>query len=241
MTDQLLATFFVHSPEFPFGDIPVTARVTEHSGNNWWEDHRLRCTVTNAHYNDPDNANQLRRRYRIDVFRVAHSHWDWQNDQMVSYYPLGVAGVYRRRLEIRINNLPTSQPPTLVRMLYITVQPNLHVFVEGDRSQESEVRRIDLVYTEETVVSQNPLVKQLVVKINNTAEATAARHIALTQSNDYRDTVFVKSNLPLDLVSDDLTDNHTGDTWSSRWVQLKDKITVTRKIKNNEYQWGGYY
>jgi len=237
MADQLLATFYVQSPEFLYGNVPVTARITQQSGNNWWEDtSQLRCTVTNAHYND---AHGQRRRYKIDVFRVEQS--DWYDGRTVYYYPMCRVGTYRRRLEVRFNNVPTSQPPTLERMLYITIQPNLHVFVEGDRSQESEDRRIDLVYTEEAMVSSNPLVKTLTVNVNNTAEATAARHIALTQPNDYKGTVSIKSNMPLDLVGNDLTDNHGGDTWSNRWVQLKDTITITRKIRNTNYQWGGYY
>jgi len=40
-------------------------------------------------------------------------------------------------------------------MLYITIQPDVHVYVEGDRSQELG-DRIDLVSTDETTISQNP-------------------------------------------------------------------------------------
>jgi len=231
MADQLLATFYVQSPEFLYGNVPVTARITQQSGNNWWEDtSQLRCTVTNAHYND---ENGQRRRYKIDVFRVEQS--DWYDGRTVYYYPLCRVGTYRRRLEVRFNNVPTSQPPTLERMLYITIQPNLHVFTEVGG------QRVDLIHTDEAVVSQNPLVKTLTVRMNNTAEATAARNIALTQSNNYKGTVFVKSNMPLDLVGNDLTDDHAGDSYTNRWVQLKDTITVTRKIRNTDYQWGGYY
>ena len=226
MADQLLATFYVQSPEVPYIDMTVTARIQYPSGNFWYENTgQLRCTVSNAHYAD---ENGQRRRYKIDVFRVETS--DWYNDRTVYYYPLSRVGTYRWRLQVLVSN-----NVMLERMLYITIQPNLHVFTEVGG------QRIDLVHTTEAVVSQNPLVKTLTVHMNNSIEATAARHIALTQPNDYKSTLFIKSNMPLDLVGNDLTDNHGGDTWSNRWVQLKDTITVTRKIRNTNYQWGGYY
>jgi len=224
---------YLQSPEVPYIDMTVTAWVQYSSGQYWYENTgSLRCTVTNAHYAD---ENGQRRRYKIDVFRVETS--DWYNDRTVYYYPLSKAGTHWWRLQVLVSN-----NVMLERMLYITIQPNLHVFVEGDRSQESEDRRTDLVYTEETIVSSNPLVKQLEIKINNTAEAIAARTIALTQPNAYKETIFVQTNVPLDLVSNDLTEENTGDDYySNKWVQLKDTITVTRKIKNTDHKWGGYY
>ena len=228
MADQLLATFYVQSPEMPYIDMTVTARVQYPAwNNNWWEDtSQLRCTVTNAHYAD---ENGQRRRYKIDVFRTAYE--DWYNDRYVHYYPLSKAGTHRWRLQVLVGN-----NVMLERMLYITIQPNLHIF-------KMAAERIDLVYTEETVVSQNPLVKQLAVKINDTAEAMAARTIALSQSNAYKETIFVQTNVPIDLVSNDLTEESSEDDYYSRnqWLQLKDAITVTRKIRNTDYQWGGYY
>jgi hypothetical protein len=81
----------------------------------------------------------------------------------------------------------------------------------------------------------------LTVKTNTTAEVTAARTIALTKPNAYKGKIFVKTNVPIDLVSDALTEENSDDYYSNKWVQLQEQITVTRKIKNSDYQWGGYY
>jgi len=235
MADQLLATFYVQSPEVPYIDMAVTARVQYSSGQYWYENTgSLRCTVTNAHYAD---ENGQRRRYKIDVFRVETS--DWYNDRTVYYYPLSKAGTHRWRLQVLVNN-----NVMLERMLYITIQPNLHVYIEDGRQQTADGsrERIDLIRTDETIISQNPLHKQVAVNVVNTAEAIAARTIALAQPNAYKETIFVQTNVPIDLVSNDLTEENTGDDYSNnKWVQLKDTITVTRKIKNTDYKWGGYY
>ena len=232
MADQLLATFHVQSPDFLYGDLTVTARVQYQSGTGatgatWYENtNQLRCVVTNAHYDDDEG---LRRRYKIEVFRTETSAY--YDGQYVLYYPIHKADTYKRRLQILFNG-----SVVLERMLYITIQPNLHVYVEDGRQQTADGsrERIDLVHTEETVISVNPLVKTMEVKTNNSAAAVAARNMALTQPNAYKKTVFVKSNLPIDLVCNDLTDN---DTITDQWLQLKDTVTVTRKIKNNEYKW----
>ncbi|MCL2709687.1 MAG: hypothetical protein FWE95_02305 [Planctomycetaceae bacterium] len=227
MADQLLATFYVQSPEVPYIDMTVMARVQYSSGTYWYENTgSLRCTVTNAHYAD---ENGQRRRYKIDVFRVETS--DWYNDRTVYYYPLSRAGTHRWRLQVLVSN-----NVMLERMLYITIQPNLHVYIEDGSN------RIDLIHTEETVVSQNPLVKTLTVKKNESSESIAARTIALVQPNAYKETIFVQTNVPIDLVSNDLTEENTSDDYyNNKWVQLKDTITITRKIKNTDYKWGGYY
>ena len=229
MADQLLATFYVQSPEFPYGDLTVTARVQYQSGTNWYENtSQLRCTVTNAHY---DDEHGLRRRYKIEVFRSETS--TYHESQYVYYYPLHKADTYKRRLQVLFNG-----NVVLERMLYITIQPNLHVYIEdGSRV------RIDLIHTEETIVSSNPLVKTLTIKKNESTEALAARNLALIQPNAYKETVFVKTNVPIDLASNDLAEENTGDDYysSNKWLQLKDAITITRKIKNTNYQWGGYY
>jgi len=207
-------------------DITVTARVQYPSGQYWYENtSQLRCTVTNAHYND---ENGQRRRYTIDVFRTEQS--EWYNDRTVYYYPLCKAGTSRWRLQVLMGSTVM-----LERMLYITVQPNLHVYTEDGNN------RIDLVHTEETIVSANPFMKTLTVKTNTTAEVTAARTIALTKPNAYKGKIFVKTNVPIDLVSDALTEENSDDYYSNKWVQLQEQITVTRKIKNSDYQWGGYY
>jgi hypothetical protein len=224
--NQLLATFYVESPDVPYIDIAVTARVQYQSGQNWYEDtNRIRCTVSNAHYTD-DNGQ--RRRYKIDVFRTETQAWDY--DSGVYYYPLSKAGTYRWRLQVQFGSV------TLERMLYLTIQPNIHVYIEDGRQQTADGSReyIDLVYTEETVVSQNPINKTMAVKINNAANAVAARSIALTKPNAYKGKVFVETNVPVDLVSNDLSED-TGRT--SQWLQLQNAITVTRKIKNTDYQW----
>ena len=238
MSDQLLATFYVQSPDEPYADLTVTARVQYPSWTYWYEDTgKLRCAVTQAHY---DDENGSRRRYRVDVFRVETS--TWHEDQYVDYYPLSRAGAYPWRLQVLCNN-----NVMLERMLYITVQPNVHVYVKRAGGVSPPVSEgvsppVDLIRTEETVISANPLVKTLTVIKNESALAMAARNIALTQPNAYKETVFVKTNVPIDLVSDDLTEENADDYYSSsKWLQLKDQITVTRKMKSNEYQWGGYY
>ena len=223
--NQLLATFYVESPDDPYTDIAVTAQMQYPSGMNWYNEDSyepsLQCGVTNAHYED---ANGLRRRYKVDVSRIESS--TWYNGQNMLYYNLHKAGTYKRRLQVLINNAVL-----LERMLYLTVHPNLHVYVKDGEQQ------IDLIRTEETVVSENPLITTMAVITNNAPEAVAARNILLTQPNAYKGTVFVESNLPVDLVSSDLTEEAGS---SDKWVQLKDQITVTRKIKNQEYKWRGY-
>jgi len=157
MEHQLLATFYVESPDDPYTDIAVTARMQYQSGTYWYEDiSRLRCgngdgysnTVTKIQYTD---ENGTRYRYKIDVFRSVNGEWDtWHNGEYVRYYPLCKAGTYAWRLQVLHNNSVVQE-----RMLYITIQPDVHVYVEGDRSQELG-DRIDLVSTDETTISQNP-------------------------------------------------------------------------------------
>ncbi|MCL2711499.1 MAG: hypothetical protein FWE95_11525 [Planctomycetaceae bacterium] len=216
MANQLLATFYVETPDSLFEAVSVTAQIQYQSGSNWYQvsSSELTAVVSPANYNDPTNDNQLRYRYKINLFRV---------EQSGGYFPLYKAGTYKRRLQVTFNN-----SFTLERMIYITIQPNLHIYVEDGNKQ------IDLIHTEEAVVSQNPLVKTLTVKKNESSEALAARTLALVQPNAYKSTVFVKSNLPVDLVSDDLTEDVTK---NYQWLRLKDKIITTRKIKNTEYQW----
>lgn len=228
MADQLLATFYVESPNEPYTDLTVTARIQYQSGTNWYnedsEEPSLRCDIANAHYED---ANGLRRRYKINVHR--QETYSWYDGKNVFYYRLHKAGIYKRRLQILANNAVM-----LERMLYLTVQPTIHVYVEDGE------QKIDLVRTEETVVSQNPLVKTMSVIMNTATEAVAVKNILLTQPNSYKGKIFVNSNVPVDLVSNDLTEENT-DEYSRKWMQLKDQIIVTRKIKSTNYQWGGEY
>jgi hypothetical protein len=228
MTDQLLATFYVQSPESPYVDIAVTARVQYQSGANWYENtSQLRCVKSDAHYEDGTGT---RRRYKIDVYRSEVQEYDSNTGQEVSYYPLCKAGTYKRRLQILFGGIVM-----LERMIYITIQPNLHVYCEsmqesGERSQE------DLVTTTETVTSQNPLQKQVTVNVLSTPGALAARNVILNQASRYKGKLFVKSNLSVDLVGNDLMVNSADGDYES-WVRLQDKIIVTRKIKNNDYKW----
>jgi hypothetical protein len=107
MPNQLLATFYVQAPEFLFEDITVAAEVQYESGSNWYQNSsELSTTVTDAHYNDPTNGNQLRRRYKVDVFRVESQTYDYNTHETVYYYPLYKAGTYKRRLSISFNNRP---------------------------------------------------------------------------------------------------------------------------------------
>ena len=105
----------------------VTAELQTGSGTNWWTDwdEGFRVTVVNAHYSDPDADNQLRRRYRIDVFREATQGWDSAAQQSVWHYRIFKAGVYRRRVRILFNHVEV-----LTRVVNVTVQPELEIFVE---------------------------------------------------------------------------------------------------------------
>jgi hypothetical protein len=234
MAHQLLTTFYVQSPDAPYTDITVAARVQYASGNYWTEDtNQLRCTVSNAHYND---ENGLRRRYKVDVFRTETS--SYYNNQAVYYYPLSKAGTYHWRLQVMLNS-----NVMLERSLYITIQPDIHVYVGDGRRQTAEGGRepIDLLYTEEAMLSANPLVRMVEVIKNESAEAVAARTLALTKLNAYKENVFIRTNVPIDIVSNDLTEDTFGyGYYNNKWLQLKDAITVMRKIGTSDYLWGGY-
>jgi hypothetical protein len=129
-------------------------------------------------------------------------------------------------------------------MIYLTIQPELHVYQES--MQESGVRsQEDLVTTTETIISQNPLNVQRTVNVLETAEALSARNIHLTEPTDYKGTIFVKSNLPVDTYSDDLSveSNGSGDYYEyyDVWLRLKEQIRMTRKIGSSEYKWNDGY
>ena len=119
--NQLLATFFVQSPELPHSSIAVTAQVQHQSGTQWFTNtNELVATVTPANYQDAQNLTRFR--YRIDVFRVESEHYDYNISQTVNHYALHRVGTYRRRLRVLFNNAEV-----LTRMIYITVQPDIGV------------------------------------------------------------------------------------------------------------------
>jgi len=227
---MLLATFYVEAPHNLFEDIAVAARIQQPSGNNWWNDDdwgsNFRVTVAPAHYEDPVHNNQLRRRYKIDIFRREETAW--HNDREVRYYRLHQAGTYRRRLRVLFNNVEV-----LTRMIYITIQPDIQVHREAGGTQIDMVRT-----TTEAVISENPLNIQRTVNVVNTAEALAAREIHIAEPNDYRGTVFVKSNLSVDVYSDDLSVESADEEWSDEvWLRLKEQIRMTRRVGRTEYRW----
>ena len=229
MANQLLATFYVQSPEFLYGNVTVTAQIHYQSGNNWYQNtSELTTTVTSAHYEEPDGTQRYR--YKVDVFRVETSTWN--NNRNVYYYPLHKAGTYKRRLAVTFNN-----SFTLTRMIFLSIQPELHVYRLGDGSEE----QIDLVRTEETVISQNPLHINRAVSLVTDANTLEARNIPITEPNDYKGTVFVTSNLPVDSYSDDVSLEAGGEYNYERWLRLADKIRMTRKIGNSEYKWNDDY
>ena len=233
MADQLLATFYVQSPEFLYGNTAVTAQVQYQSNNYWYQNtSELTAAVTPAHYNDPANDNQLRYRYKIDVFRAETSEYDYNTGSYRYYYPLYKAGTYNRRLRVTFNN-----SFTLDRMIYLTIQPNIQAYRDVNGT------RIDLVRTDETVISQNPLQKQLTVNVISTPEALAARNINLTEPNDYKGIVFTETNLPVDLVSNDLSieENVNNEYDYDVWLRLQNQIRITRKIGSSEYRWNDGY
>ena len=238
MANQLLATFYVQAPEFLFEDITVAAEVQYQSGSYWYQNSsELTVTVTNAHYNDPSNGNNLRRRYKIGVFRVetVMYTYDYATGTTVEYpyYPLYKAGTYKRRLSIKFNNVEV-----LERMIYLTIQPDMTV----------SVGETPLIATSRTNTTSNPANHTVTVNVVNTAPALAARKILLNKANEYKGTVFIKSNIPVDSYGDDLTVETSSDYGSSNtWLQLADKIWLTRKIGtgstgtgnigNSEHKW----
>ena len=78
MADQLLATFYVQSPEFLYGNVTVTSQIQQQwqTGGSWSQDGNLRVAVTAAHYEEPESGN-MRYRYKIDLFRVEQSQYDY--------------------------------------------------------------------------------------------------------------------------------------------------------------------
>ena len=251
MANQLLATFYVQSPEFLYGDVTVTAQVQYQSGNSWYSDNDI-CVIDQRGYtNDKvddasytDATGQKRYRYKINVYRREEYDWDSATGQQVYYYRLNKAGTYKRKLVVTVNG-----SYKLERMIYLTIQPDVQVFVDDIRAATGRLQgeRVDLVTTTETTLSQNPLQKQKTVNIVDTAGAVAARTINLTEPNEYKGTVFVKSNLPVDLYSNDVA-GESGGNGSSEfydvWLRLQNKIRLTRKVGSSEYKWNdgyGYY
>jgi len=66
--------------------------------------------------------------------------------------------------------------------------------------------RVDIVSTDETTISQNPLVKALTVKKN-----VPNHTLPLTKPNAYKEKIFVKTNVSVDIFSNDLMDAMTLD------------------------------
>ena len=211
MANQLLATFYVQLSQEPAQT--VWAAVQGVSG--------LTAVV------EPVAGNPLR--YRIDVERIESQYYDDSKGENVGYYPFFKAGAYECKLVVHFGGEP------LERLLYITIQPDVHVYRDVGGTQ------VDLATTTATTVSQNPLNRQLAVNVASTAPALAAQVINLNESPDgYKGTVFVKSNVPVDMSSNDLAAESDYNTW----LQLADKIRITRKIRNSwndsEYRWTGY-
>ena len=224
--NQLLATFYVQSPESLYGSIPVTAQLRYQASGNWYpcSTSELITTVTSAHYEDSLTGN-LRYRYKVDVFRVQTSQW--AAGQEVDYYPLSKAGTYKRKLAVTFDN-----SFTLERMIYLTIQPDVHIYRESGGTQ------IDLVHTTSTVISPNPLVKQMTVNVDSDSGALAARNIALNEPNEYKETVFVQSNMPVDVFCGGLSVESGS---YEKWLRLNESIRMTRKIGNTEYKWDDDY
>ena len=230
MPNQLLATFYVQAPEFLFEDISVTAEVQYQSGTgstgSWYQNSsELTATVTNAHYDDPANGNNLRRRYKIEVFRVESQTYDYTTYETVYYYSLFKAGTYKRRLSIKFNNVEV-----LERMILLTIQPDLTV----------TVGETPLITTSRTNTTSNPANHTVTVNVMTTTSALAARKILLNGINEYKGTVLVKSNCAVDSYSDDLAVETSNNYTSSTWLKLADKIWMTRKVGSNEYRWTTY-
>ena len=232
MNNQLLASFFIEAPNNLFEDVSVAVELQIQSGTSWWTDwdEGFRTEIVNAHYNDPGSGNQLRRRYRIDVFRTVEQAWDSGTQQSVWHYRIFKAGVYRRRLRIRFNNVEV-----LTRMINISVQQELEVFLGDGRPQTADGSRVDFVSQVETVVQSNPLNISKPLSLVTTPEVLAARTIQLLESGNYQDAIYVRSNFAIDSTSESFS---LEQQWGSTWLRLGEHIRITRYIGTQSYQWG---
>ena len=233
MAQQLLATFYVESPNYLYenpGGTP-SASIQRPDGSAWVSDSSVynallassanfTTQVQEAHYADPNNGDALRYRYRITVRRS-------ETSQNSNVYRIRNVGTYPRKLVV------TFGSSMLERMLYLTVQPDVLVY------REVNGQAVTMVRTDTTGADSNPAnIQKTVVVIEDNQDALDAREILMEESNGYNASVFLKSNIPVDAYNNDFTLESTGllaDTWL--WLQNQKKILMTRKTNGTDRKW----
>ena len=231
MAHQLLATFYVESDR-PLEDITVTAEVQSFSESDWSADSTMSTMtgsgnffieVGNAHHTNGD------RRYKIDVFRRDVNAFFQMPGTTGEQFPLFKAGTYERRLSVRFNGIEV-----LTRPLYITVNPHVEMWQE-----ENGVAKTELVKTTmKSGAGSNPV--NHVVEVKPVNQTTTPDKINLGSSNKFKDTVFIKANLPIDAFCEDFSlETEPGGMMMSvsTWLRLAEKIRMTRKIGTTASQW----
>ena len=78
--------------------------------------------------------------------------------------------------------LPTESDLLSLRAIYMTILPNVQVYRETAGSDE----KIYLVSTTETLITANPLVKNIQISVANNYTTLANRNIHLDETNDYK-------------------------------------------------------
>ena len=208
--DELLVTFYYetsHSEDLP----EVQCEEPALWSTGWNLSTGLKAEVSCDNNVNPDTGAQ---RYKIDVYRT----WNTSNG---GFYNLQEAGAYRRRLRIRSNNnFPTSTDGDLLpsREIFITIQPNLHVYCKEN----------DLVRTTETIHTLNPLNKQVDIKIVKEGQS-----INLIQSDNYTGTIFIKANVGMNIYNDNLVVENS----SLTWLLLTKAFRITRQRNDTDSQW----
>jgi len=120
--------------------------------------------------------------YKIDEYRT------W-NTSSGGYYNLQAAGVYHYRLRVRYPgewnwvdwSQPTESDLLLPRSIYMTIQPNVQVYREIAGSEE----KIYLVKTAETLITANPLVKNIQISVANDSTTLATNSMNRRVCTDF--------------------------------------------------------
>jgi hypothetical protein len=182
--NQLLATFYVQTPELLYGSVSRTVALHSPQYDDSWgstnDTTYFTCTIEDAHYIDPDTGRQ-RYRYKVDVYRVANTSWDYDYDngydyvETFRYWNAHKAGTYRRRLRVTLNG-----NVNLDRIIYLTIQPDLHVYREEPNGMQT-----DLVRTDEYPLSFNPMHVEKTVTLIETPDALEARNVLMSDWNEY--------------------------------------------------------
>ena len=212
MANKVIATFYLESPEFPLTAVPsgttLTAQLQSLSNGTWTHD-TSSLTASAPAAETYSVGGQTRYRYRVDVSRLetATNSGRWQPE---------AAGTTYRRLVVTLGST------TLTRDIYLTVQPEVHVYRENPNNTQTELVRTDISGT------ANPANRQKTLVVNPALDAIAAREILLNGSNAYKGNIFVKANFPINAYCEDLTPETAAGLLTTTWLLLQNKIHVTR-------------